>query len=72
MERVSLTIEGMSCGHCVRAVDGALRGIPGVEVERVEVGSAAVAYDPAVVGPERIEAAVTEEGYEVRGMRSTP
>jgi copper chaperone CopZ len=68
MERVSLTIEGMSCGHCVRAVDQALRSVSGIQVEQVEVGSAVVAYDPAIVKPAQIEAAVSEEGYEVRGM----
>lgn len=66
MERVSLTIEGMSCGHCVRAVDQALKGLPGVQVEQVEVGSAIVAYDPASITPAQIEQAVSEEGYEVR------
>ncbi|MDP9348776.1 MAG: cation transporter [Gemmatimonadota bacterium] len=68
MERAELTIEGMSCDHCVRAVDGALRGIAGVQVERVEVGSAVVAYDPAAVKPEQLQEAVSEEGYEVRSI----
>jgi copper chaperone CopZ len=67
MERVRLTIEGMSCGHCVRAVDRALKDLPGVQVEQVDVGSAVVAYDPAAVTPEQIEAAISEEGYEVLG-----
>lgn len=64
---VSLTIDGMSCGHCVRAVDRALRNLPGIEVEQVAVGSAVVGYDPASVTPEQIEQVVTEEGYAVRG-----
>lgn len=68
MERVSLTIEGMSCGHCVRAVDQVLKGLSGVEVEHVGIGSAVVAYDPTIVTPERIQGAISEEGYEVRGV----
>jgi copper chaperone len=68
MERVSLTIAGMSCGHCVRAVDQVLKGLAGVQVERVDVGSAIVSYDPATVTPEQIREAVSEEGYEVRSM----
>lgn len=67
MERVALTIEGMSCDHCVRAVDRALKSLPGVQVEQVGIGSAVVAYDPAAVEPEQIEEAISEEGYEVRG-----
>ena len=70
MERVSLSIEGMTCGHCVRAVDRALGSVPGVQVERVEVGSAIVSYDPALAKPEQIEEAISAEGYEVRGSES--
>lgn len=68
MERVRLTIEGMTCGHCVRGVDQALRRLAGVEVEKVEIGSAIVAYDPAAVKPEQMEEAISEEGYEVRSV----
>ena len=70
MEHVSLKIDGMSCGHCVRAVDQALRGLAGVRVEKVDVGSAVVACDAATAGPEQIERALSEEGYEVRSMAS--
>jgi copper chaperone CopZ len=67
MERIELTITGMSCGHCVRGVDQALRGLPGVQVEKVEIGKAIVAYDPAAVTPEQIGDAIAEEGYAVSG-----
>jgi copper chaperone len=70
MERSTLDIGGMSCGHCVKAVQDALAGVDGVQVEGVEIGTARVAYDPAAVSAERIAAAVEEEGYEVRGVRS--
>lgn len=65
MERIELTIGGMSCGHCLHAVSGALSGLEGVTVERVEIGSARVAYDPQRVDPGRIRKAVEEEGYTV-------
>ncbi len=70
MERTSLRIEGMSCGHCVRAVTRALLGLEGVEVEQVGIGSARLGYDPARTGPERIASAVAEEGYTVRDWRT--
>ena len=63
MQRVTLRIDGMSCGHCVRAVRSALEGVDGVRVEEVTVGSAVVAYDPARADPARIARAVAEEGY---------
>jgi copper chaperone len=66
MERVSLRIEGMSCGHCVASVRRALAGIEGVHAERVDVGSASVAYDPGSTDTTRIMQAVEEAGYAVR------
>jgi len=66
MKRLELDIEGMSCGHCTRAVNGALEGMEGVTVERVEIGTATLTFDPDTVTPEQIAAAVEEEGYTVR------
>ena len=63
MEQTTIAIQGMSCGHCVAAVKGALGQLDGVQVEEVKVGSATVAYDPAAVTPERIAQAVSAEGY---------
>lgn len=65
MDRVTMTIEGMSCQHCVRAVDAALREVPGVAVEAVGVGSATVALDPAATSREAVADAVRDAGYEV-------
>ena len=65
MDRVTMTIEGMSCGHCVMAVRKALQAIDGVEVEEVKVGSATVAFDPAATSAEKLTEAVQDEGYEV-------
>jgi copper chaperone CopZ len=63
MEQTTIAIQGMSCGHCVAAVAGALRQMEGVEVREVKIGEAQVAYDPAAVTPERIAQAVADEGY---------
>ena len=66
MERVTIEIGGMSCGHCVAAVAQALGGVEGVKVEAVQIGSASVEYDPAVATPERIGKAIEEEGFQAR------
>jgi copper chaperone len=63
MESLHLTIEGMTCSHCVRAVEGRLKKTPGVEVEDVKVGSADVRYDPARTNVEEIAEAIADEGY---------
>src|SRR5215831_18090844 len=63
MERLTLTIEGMSCEHCVRAVRGRLEKTPGVKVDDVQVGSAHLEYDPAATTVDDIEEAIADEGY---------
>jgi copper chaperone len=65
MDRMTMKIEGMSCGHCVGAVTGALKSVEGVSVERVEIGSATLAYDPAATSADRIVQAIEDEGYQV-------
>ena len=69
MTRMTMEIGGMTCGHCVRGVSGALKGVPGVEVEQVTVGTATVSYDPAAVSPSQITQAIEDEGYRVVGSR---
>jgi copper chaperone CopZ len=63
MNRTTLKIDGMSCGHCVMSVKKTLQHIAGVEVEQVAIGSATVSYDPASTTPATIAQAVTDSGY---------
>jgi copper chaperone len=65
MESVHLNIEGMTCEHCVRAVDGRLRKTPGVEVEKVVVGAVDLRYDPAAISMDEISEVIADEGYTV-------
>lgn len=64
METLELTIEGMTCGHCVSAVRNALAALEGVEVEDVAIGAARVRFEPGVVAPNQIVDAVEDEGYQ--------
>ena len=43
MGQQALTIENMSCGHCVARVKKALDAVPGIVVDDVQIGSARVA-----------------------------
>lgn len=40
MAEVTLQIDGMHCGSCVRRVSQALASTPGIEVKEVRVGAA--------------------------------
>jgi copper chaperone CopZ len=70
MERTSLSIDGMSCGHCVAHVRKALAALPGVHVDDVAVGSATIHYDAGAATPEDIAKAVSSAGYTVRAQRT--
>jgi len=63
---LGLSIEGMHCGACVSRVTAALKGLEGVEVGTVDVGSASVGYDSAKISIEKITAALNRIGFSAR------
>jgi copper chaperone len=63
MKVQNLTIEGMSCGHCVMHVKKALSGLPDVRVDDVQIGKATVTVDETKVSNENLAAAVEKAGY---------
>jgi copper chaperone CopZ len=70
MDKLALTIDGMSCGHCVASVRKALAAVPGVHVDDVAIGTATVSYDAKSATPDGIARAVTGAGYAVRSQRT--
>jgi copper chaperone CopZ len=67
MRHLTLHIEGMSCGHCLNAVNRALAALPGLEIESVRMGRAELRYDERTLDQARIEAAVADAGYRATG-----
>lgn len=67
MENTTIQVIGMSCQHCVKAVEGALRALNGVRDARVnlEAGTVDVSYDSANVTREDMKAAIEDHGYDV-------
>jgi copper chaperone len=63
MHDLTLFIEGMSCGHCLHAVNQALASVPGVEIGSIRIGRADVRYDESVIQPGLIADAVSAAGY---------
>ena len=67
MRDIDLVISGMSCSHCLNAVNRALGALVGVEVKSVRIGRAELKVtDPAAA--DRAKAAVEEAGYRVEAM----
>lgn len=66
MKHVTLTIQGMSCGHCVQHLTKLLSALDGVNVEEVKIGKATLGYHPHKIAPDRISQVIKEAGYEAR------
>jgi copper chaperone len=67
MTEVTIKVEGMSCGGCVRNVTQVLKALPGVAdaVVSLEDASAVVRYDPALVGLAALHQAIENAGFDV-------
>lgn len=67
-----ISIEGMSCGHCVNHTREALSELKGVtEVEVNLEGKYAIVEVSQEVSDDAIKAAIEEVGYEVVGIQES-
>jgi len=66
-ETLHLSVLGMTCANCTRAVERTLASTPGVIKASVDLqaASATVEYDVDLVKPEVLAEAVRDLGYEV-------
>ena len=62
---IILQIEGMTCAHCQRAVEGAIRGVAGVTSVEVSLADK-LAKVQGTAQPAELIAAVVEEGYQAQ------
>ncbi len=62
----TITVQGMTCGHCVAAVQQEVGRVPGVTGVEVDLASGAVAIaSEGDLDPAALAVAVDEAGYEV-------
>ena len=69
MEKITLTVKGMTCMGCVKSVRNVLEPIPGVAGVDIALdgGQVTIGYDAARTGPDQFTAAIQDAGYEVVG-----
>lgn len=65
MKTQELTIEGMSCGHCVMHVKKELSNLQNVVVDDVQIGKARIQYDEARVSMMDLAQAIERAGYKL-------
>ncbi|PRS08444.1 copper resistance protein CopZ [Bacillus atrophaeus] len=69
MEQTTIKVEGMSCQHCVKAVEssvGELNGVSAVHVN-LEAGGVDVSFHADQVSLKEITDAIEDQGYDVAG-----
>jgi copper chaperone len=65
MKSQTITVQGMSCGHCVKRVEQAARALAGVDQASVDLNAKrlSVTFNEATISAEAIVAAVSAAGY---------
>lgn len=62
-----LRVEGMSCGHCVKAIEenvGELAGVSAV-MANIDQHEVVVEYDPKKMTIAQIKEVIEDQGYEI-------
>ena len=62
---MDLSVVGMTCAHCVRAVTEAVSALPGVQAVAVDLASGTVRVE-GQCDPGTVRAAIEGEGYTIR------
>ena len=58
-------VEGMSCGHCVKAITNAIQGQDSTAEVRVDLAAGEVRVDSQLSAEQLIDV-ISEEGYSVK------
>jgi len=58
-------VEGMSCGHCVKAITAAVQARDAAANVRVDLAAKEVGVESSL-SAEQVIAAISEEGYDVK------
>lgn len=66
-EITDITVEGMSCSHCVNSIKNAVGALNGVEKVDVDLATkkVTVEFDPEIVKGKAIKDAIEDQGYDV-------
>lgn len=65
MQHVTLNVEGMSCNHCLNAVEGAVKSVGATGKVDLPTKKVTVDFDENKVSLETIKQAIVDQGYDV-------
>lgn len=68
MEKTTLYVEGMSCGHCINTIEGSVSKLNGVKQVKVNLdsGTVDVEFNHNEVTLATIKETIDDQGYEVK------
>lgn len=63
----TISVKGMSCSHCVNAIDSSIKELNGIESVDVDLAGnkVTVSFDESVVELSKVKEAIEEAGYDV-------
>jgi copper chaperone len=67
VQETVLSVPDISCQHCVNAINGALKVLPGIETVDTDIPTKTVhlRYEPAKISLEEVEAVLDDVGYTI-------
>jgi copper chaperone len=68
MEKITLNVKGMSCGHCVNSIEGSVGELTGVTNVKVNLdsGTVSVEFNTNEVTLDKIKETIDDQGYDVQ------
>jgi copper chaperone len=64
MKKESINVKGMTCSHCVKAIENELVKLP-LRYFTVTKGNVTAEFDELLTGHEEIKQAIVDAGYEI-------
>lgn len=65
MTQTVLKVEGMSCGHCAKSVEGALKAIGAKGTVDLDAKTVTVQFDEGKLTQNDLKTAIEDQGYDV-------
>lgn len=68
MEKMTVNVKGMSCGHCINSIEGNVGELSGVTTVKVNLdsGTVSVEFNPNEVSIDKIKETIDDQGYDVQ------
>ncbi|HIW33801.1 MAG TPA: copper ion binding protein [Candidatus Paenibacillus intestinavium] len=65
MKNIVLNVEGMSCGHCVKSIEGALQELGATGTVDLSAKTVTIQFDESKLTLDNIKEAIEEQGYDI-------